>query len=158
VNADAMPLDQDRRAIARIVHAYAVAVDGDDPDRFASLFTQDGLLSTGTRLLHGRAEIASVIREIRALFFRTMHQVTTHASEPEGDGARGTTYCTAFHLSNRSGDTADCLEIAVRYHDRFARLAEGWRIAEQRLDVPFVRTYAVDLKMRPLLTVGAPNQ
>jgi ketosteroid isomerase-like protein len=153
-----MPADSDRLAIARIVHSYAVAVDGDDPDRLARLFAEDGVLSTATRILRGRAEIGSLIPEIRRLFFRTMHQVTTHASEPDGDGATGTTYCTAFHLLNRSGDTADCLEIAVRYQDRFVRAVDGWRLAERQLDVPFVRTFQVDLKMKPLLTVGAPNQ
>jgi hypothetical protein len=153
-----LPIDEDRREIARIVHLYAVALDGDDPDRLTRLFAEDGVLNTSTRILRGRAEIGSLIPEVRRLFFRTMHQVTTHSSEPDGDSAIGTTYCTAFHLLNRSGDIADCLEIPVRYQDRFIRTAEGWRLAVRQLDVPFVRTYAVDLKMTPLLTVGRPNQ
>lgn len=149
-----MPIDDDRRAIARLVHGYGVAIDGAEPDALARPFTADGVLSTATRLLRGAAEIGSVIPEIRRLFPRTMHQMSTHDSAVDGDIAQGTTCGTAFHLKDLDAVTAECLEIVVRYWDRYARAPDGWRIAERQLDVLFTRTYIVSRVMTPLLTVG----
>jgi hypothetical protein len=61
-----------------------------------------------------------------------MHFVGNHQVDVTGDLATGLVYCLAHHVYERDGQERDTLMV-IRYRDRYARTAEGWRIAHRTL-------------------------
>ena len=107
-----------------------------DWDRFASLFTLDGVW----RMPHidvelvGREEIRAEVERLRGLwqyFVQTVHPGTI---ELAGDSAVGRAYVAEF---GRFRDGTSNLNYAV-YHDRYARTPDGWRFAERAYEVRYV--------------------
>ena len=50
------------------------------------------------------------------------------------DGAVGETYCIAHHIYKVDEVERDTV-MFIRYHDKFVRTAEGWRIARRKLGI-----------------------
>ena len=121
----------DREAIADLVHAYCQHFDENDPDAVAALFTEDARIDYGPELepIVGRAAIAPRIAVgLTETFAATSHHVSNMRIVFDGpDEASAVTYLYAWH---RYRDGSPDGELWGRYHHRFRRTAEGWRIAE----------------------------
>jgi hypothetical protein len=126
-------------ALHRLAGRYAAAVDACDREAFLDVFTADGRLRTWQPDavepfvdLQGREQLAFVPKVMNELYRRTAHLMTNHLVEIDGDAARGTVLCTARHLHKNPGDR-DVLVVVIRYVDRYAREADGWRIADREI-------------------------
>ncbi|PYI54261.1 nuclear transport factor 2 family protein [Paenibacillus flagellatus] len=108
-----------------------------DPDRLASLFTEDGVW----RIPHvmefvGRERIRAGSKRLQSqwdFFVQTTHPGTIRL---EGDTAVGRAYISelARLLDGRSG-----LNYAV-YHDRYRRTEDGWKFAERVYEIKYLDT------------------
>jgi ketosteroid isomerase-like protein len=130
----------DERALRALAAGYARAVDRRDAGGFVAVFTPDGVLKVREpgaeeprSVLRGSAELARVTDSI-ASYDATFHFLGQATYAEEGDGASGEVYCTARHLT-RTRHGATEYTMLIRYQDRYARVAGGWRIAERDLIV-----------------------
>jgi ketosteroid isomerase-like protein len=121
----------DRHAITDLVHAYCLHFDQNEPERVAALFTDDATVDYGpeTATIVGGASIAGTIAAgLDTVFAATSHHVSNIRITFDGpDAATGVTYLYAWH---RYRDGSPDGELWGRYHHRFTRTEEGWRIAE----------------------------
>ena len=109
-----------------------------DYDRFASLFTQDGVW----RIPHinvefgSREKIRAGIERLQGLwdyFLQTAHPGTIQL---EGNTAVGRAYVSEF---GRMRDGSSHLNYSV-YHDRYQRTSDGWKFTERVYEVKYVDT------------------
>jgi uncharacterized protein (TIGR02246 family) len=121
----------DRQAITDLVHAYCLHFDQNEPDAVAALFTQDATVDYGpeTATIVGSEAIAGTIAVgLDQIFAATSHHVSNIQITFDGpDAATGVTYLYAWH---RYRDGSPDGELWGRYHHRFRRTEDGWRIAE----------------------------
>lgn len=124
----------DRREIADVLIDYCRHLDRMALDELAALFTEECRVVFGPdpRLAaEGRAALeASLARMWR--WRRTAHHLANVRIWLDGpDAARAESCVQAWH-EKPDGGTAT---VFGRYLDRLARTAEGWRIAERRMDM-----------------------
>jgi ketosteroid isomerase-like protein len=121
----------DRQAIADLIHAYCRHFDQNEPKEVAALFTAGATIDYGpeSATVVGSASIAaSIATGLEQTFAATSHHVSNMELRFNGpDSARGVTYLYAWH---RYRDGSPDGELWGRYHHRFERTADGWRIAE----------------------------
>ena len=121
----------DRQAIADLIHAYCYHFDQNEPTQVAALFTADATVDYGPEAatIVGTAAIASTIAVgLEQTFAATSHHVSNIQLTFDGpDQARGVTYLYAWHRYRNSAPDG---ELWARYHHRFVRTEDGWRIAE----------------------------
>jgi uncharacterized protein (TIGR02246 family) len=120
-----------------------------DLDRFASLFTDDGVWRIpGAAEFFSRTEIRAGIERLRGFwdyFVQTTHPGTIQL---DGDTATGRAYIAEF---GRLRDGSSHSNYAV-YHDRYRRTPDGWRFAERTYEIRY-------LDSTPLAgSVPAPSQ
>jgi SnoaL-like domain len=124
-------------ALNQLAFRYAHAIDTCDDVLLNQVFTSDGRM----RVYHpgedapfidlsGPEELASVPRTMKPAHLRTMHQMTNHIVELEGDSANGQVYCCARHLAL---DAKSVLNVLIRYEDRYRRIDGKWRIADRKI-------------------------
>jgi uncharacterized protein (TIGR02246 family) len=132
---DRLKLAADRSELRVLVEKYAFSADRRDREGFASVFTEDGVLATGTnRRFEGRQAIAAVLDHLDANYPQTMHFVGNHEVAVDADSASGLVYCLAHHVYERDGVKRDTLMV-IRYHDTYVRSRGSWQIKERRLDI-----------------------
>ncbi|WP_248925889.1 nuclear transport factor 2 family protein [Paenibacillus hamazuiensis] len=108
-----------------------------DPDRLASLFTEDGVWRIPQVVeFVGREQIRAGSKRLQSqwdYFVQTTHPGTIRL---DGDTAVGRAYISelARLLDGRGG-----LNYAV-YHDRYRRTEEGWKFAERVYEVRYLDT------------------
>jgi hypothetical protein len=154
----------DAAELRRLVVAYALAMDAGDPGGFHDLFVPEGaliVLAPGSEEPMGAFEgpgadgvglIAGLLAE---LYRATMHHITNHLVEVDGDTATGTTYCLAYHLCD--DDDGERIEtLGVTYSDTYERTPEGWRIHTRRATRVWSQIEALDT--RPLLVDRAAGK
>ena len=122
-----------------------------DQERFAQLWTPDGVLevfengpsrpSTATL----RRKHFPVAFERLAQFRRTLHHVSTHYADIDGDEAHGATHCAAHHIARPGGPAANDLVMHIRYRDRYRRENGTWHFAHRRVDVLFREMRTVEV-------------
>jgi 3-phenylpropionate/cinnamic acid dioxygenase small subunit len=124
-------------ALNQLAYRYAAAVDACNADAFLAVFTADARLRTWQPEaeepfvdLAGHDQLAFVPKVMRDLYRRTAHLMTNHLVEIDGD--RATVLCTARHLARDPADR-EVLVVVIRYVDRYAREADGWRIADREI-------------------------
>jgi ketosteroid isomerase-like protein len=121
----------DRQAITDLIHAYCAHFDRNEPDAVAALFTDDATVDYGpeSATIVGAASIAETIAVgLDHTFAATSHHVSNiQLAFEHPDRANGVTYVYAWH---RYRDGSPDGELWGRYHHRFERTADGWRIAE----------------------------
>jgi ketosteroid isomerase-like protein len=109
-----------------------------DYDRFAALFTQDGVW----RIPHvnvefvSRAEVRAGIERLGGLwdyFVQTPHPGTIQL---DGDTAVGRSYVAEFGHA-RDGNSHSNYGV---YHDRYQRTADGWRFTERVYELIYLDT------------------
>jgi hypothetical protein len=124
-------------ALNQLAYRYAHAIDTTDEVLLAEVFTPDGRM----RVYHpdedepfvtlvGSDELASVPRTMKPAHLRTMHQMTNHLVEVDGDSAKGQVYCCARHLAL---DGKSALNVIIRYEDEYRRMDGKWRIADRKI-------------------------
>lgn len=133
-----------------LADSYAQCMDAGDRERFADLWTTDGILevfengpsqpSTGKL----RPQHFDFAFDRLAAFQRTMHHVTTHHADINGDEAQGATYCCAHHIDCPGGTVAHDLVMHIRYQDRYRREDGKWRFAHRRVEVLLRETRTVE--------------
>jgi ketosteroid isomerase-like protein len=129
----------DQRALERLTEEYAHATDRREPDRAASLFTDDGLFTLfmdgadGEPTAHyrGRAAITEAVASV-SRYDATTHFLGQRSFEVDGDQARGETYCLACHVRKKLGLQVNVV-LAIRYLDQCVRRDGRWLLRERRL-------------------------
>jgi uncharacterized protein (TIGR02246 family) len=124
----------DRIELRALVDCYGFAADSRDRDRFAGVFTPDGVLSVGGMELTGRDVIPSILDYLDAHHPKTMHLMGNHDVSIEGDTATGIVYCRAHHLSV-GDDGATNTTMTIRYVDRYARTDGQWLIEHRTINI-----------------------
>jgi ketosteroid isomerase-like protein len=121
----------DREAVVDLIHAYCFHFDQNEPEAVAGLFTEDAVVDYGPELepIVGAAAIGPRIAVgLEQIFAATSHHVSNIRVEFHGpDRASSVTYLYAWH---RYRDGSPDGELWGRYHHRFERTRDGWRIAE----------------------------
>jgi ketosteroid isomerase-like protein len=124
----------------------------DDYDRFASLFTADGVwrVPAVNAKFAGREEIRAGIERLKAGLWDYLVQ-TTHPGSIQlgGDTASGRAYVLSF---GRFRDGGSHLNYSV-YHDRYQRTPDGWKFTERVGEVRYLDT--TPLAGSPLSAAGA---
>jgi uncharacterized protein (TIGR02246 family) len=120
----------DRRAIEELIYAYCRHFDQNEPDSVAALFTEDATVDYGPEFPNvvGASSIAAAVAVgLEQTFAATSHHVSNIEIAFDGpDRATGSTYLYAWH---RYRDASPDGELWGRYHHRFERTPDGWRIA-----------------------------
>jgi ketosteroid isomerase-like protein len=120
----------DRRMIEGLIFAYCRHFDQNEPEAVAALFTEDAVVDYGPELpnIVGSAAIAETIAVgLERTFAATSHHVSNVQIDFEGpDRAASVSYLYAWH---RYVDGRPDGELWGRYHHRFERTRDGWRIS-----------------------------
>jgi uncharacterized protein (TIGR02246 family) len=131
----------ERRAIeqdcARLSVDYAQAVDFNDPDGLAALFTPDGVWRLNQTVSTGQAAIRDYLRGFIARKTLTSRHVTTNVRVvvADRDHAAGTAYVQIFHIDPDHPPTDGFRpDVIGLFHDQYVRTPEGWRFARRELD------------------------
>jgi SnoaL-like domain len=124
---------------------YALGVDTLDAAILASVFTRDGAVrGFGENPIEfvGADGLSRMIGQVDAAFQKTMHNVFNQTFERAADGTvTGQTTCIASHVL--PGDDWVLMDMAIRYHNRYAQEESAWKFAERRLEVLWVETRPV---------------
>lgn len=134
----------DLRAIADRVEIEALRGEFTDAgmmgdyDRFAALFTPDGVwrIPDAGVAFASREEIRAGIERLQGLwdyFVQTVHPGTIRL---DGDTAVGRAYIAEF---GRMRDGSSHLNYSV-YHDRYQRTSDGWKFTERVYQVRYLDT------------------
>ncbi|WP_163880263.1 nuclear transport factor 2 family protein [Paenibacillus favisporus] len=128
----------DRFEIEALRGEFTDSVMMRDPDRLASLFTEDGVWripGAGVELT-GREQIRDGSKRLQSqwdFFVQTTHPGTIQI---DGDSAAGRAYISELA---RLQDGRSGLNYAV-YHDRYQRTEDGWKFAERVYEVRYLDT------------------
>ena len=134
-------------ALLDLAYAYARHADHIEADALGALFVDDGVLriirAGGAAVVErvGRAEIVTAIGGL-ARYDKTFHMVGNHSYVIEGEDATGEVYCIAHHVHGEPGSRRDHV-MMIRYHDRYLRTGDGWRIVERELHVDWTEERTV---------------
>ena len=142
----------DRHEIRKIVDDYALFADRIDNEALAGLFAPEGILRIfergnpePVRQRIGQSEIAEAIKGL-SRYDVTLHVVSNHYVDIDGDVATGESYCRASHIRAVEGGAPEAREnyvMNIRYLDDFIRTTEGWRIAKRELQVEFTEVFPI---------------
>jgi ketosteroid isomerase-like protein len=118
-----------------------------DYDRFASLFTQDGVWRIPDADVHfgSREEIRAGIERLQSLWEYFVQNTHPGTIQVEGDSAVGRAYVSEF---GRFRDGGSHLNYSV-YHDRYRRTSDGWKFAERVYEVRYSDTTPLAGTARP---------
>ena len=111
----------------------------DDYDRFATLFTPDGVwrVPAVNAEFAGREEIRAGIRRLKEELWDFLVQATHPGTiQLDGDTASGRAYVLSF---GRFRDGGSHLNYSV-YHDRYRRTPDGWKFSERVDEVRYLDT------------------
>ena len=131
----------DRAAILDLLTRYAHGVDRRDLALVAGCFTPDAAYE-GSLGRGGISVALDALRERMPRYRATMHFLTNHAIELQGDRATCETYALVYHRLEGEDEDEDFV-VGVRYLDDLVRLPDGWRISRRRTAMEFQRWDAV---------------
>lgn len=136
----------DKEAIRDLVLLYSRAIDRQDIDLLADLYTDDATDTHGDSFDGPAADYCRFIAGAFPYMPYSGHHVCNHLIAVDGDTAGGEVYALAYHLiPTPDGQEEDFM--AVRYIDDYRRCSDGrWRFARR------VVTY--DFKLRRPFTGG----
>jgi uncharacterized protein (TIGR02246 family) len=122
----------DRAQILELTARYNRCFDDGDPDGYAALFTEDGVMAVdGGPVTTGRAALAEMVRRTP---YGTMHATVDATVAVEGD--RASQVVTLLVLQRPAPDAPreerhSALTRTARYTDELVRTAAGWRFARR---------------------------
>ena len=128
----------DRFEIEALRGEFTDAVMMRDYDRFASLFTQDGVW----RMPHidvelaGREKLRAGIERLQPQWVYFVQNTHPGTIRLEGETATGRAYVSEFGQQHDGGSV---LNYAI-YHDRYRRTPDGWKFAERAYEVKYLDT------------------
>lgn len=131
---------EDRNAILDLEAAYAVSWDTNQPQRWAELFTEDGVfeMAAAGDLPHmrfeGREALAGFCRTINATW-SGLHYMHPPQLEIGADAAHATIFFEYKYLNRESPAHTRQGTAAGYYRVSYRRTAVGWRIS-QRMEKP----------------------
>lgn len=130
---------RDRQEITEVCYRYAISLDSGDWAALATCFTPDAVAHYRSGApSRGYPAIETRVRSALAPLAASQHLVSNVVVTLAGDTAESVCYLQAQHL--RPGtDGGDRYLVAGRYLDRFVRSADGWRIAERRLEISWTK-------------------
>ena len=123
----------DDAEIRNMVALYAQRLDGNDPEAFVQLFTEDGHFISSTNDQQGHAALRTFIertyanrgdKQSRRISGNVMVQI-------DGDTAVATCDNVVFE---KAGDTPWRVSIVSRYVDRLVRRGDKWLFQEKRVE------------------------
>lgn len=120
----------DRQAILDCIANNARGCDRQDVELLAGSYSDMGIDEHGTKFINAGPDYpawANATHSASAL--QTMHNITTHSCEIDGDEAHAESYSVGLFF-NADGKTARVL--AGRYVDRLVKEQGQWRIALRR--------------------------
>lgn len=116
---------------------YADACDDAyNPDRIASLFTEDGVWDGGERYgtYEGRESIRTFFANVSDLVPWAMHYIVSPRIEVNEDATEADGRWYLWQTCNHYvGDELMPMMIAGRYRDRYRRESDGWKMSELHL-------------------------
>lgn len=138
-------------ALRDIIDRYADAVDRRDPVALRSVFSAQGVLRVQAddgpvENEWSGADVAEVLGTLSG-FTSTFHHVGGCVFDLEGMMATGRVHCLAHHYE-RTGNGPVDLVMMIRYHDRYVREADSWRIEERRVAVEWTELHPAHPKRR----------
>jgi hypothetical protein len=138
---------KDRLAILDCIATLSRGTDRHDNDLMTNAFHSDGWDEHGNTVTSG-PDFAARMNETHAAGSKmTMHNITTHTCEIDGDVAHAESYVMGAIL-NRDGVTARLL--CGRYIDRLERRDGVWRISVRRSTVDVAMTADASILQTPL--------
>src|SRR5271167_3348042 len=118
----------DRGEILDVILRYATAIDRREWSSFSSVFTDDAELDYGeVGQWVGAGAIMDFMRRAHAGARHTMHRLTNHVINVDGDNAVVRSYVDALILVE-DGSGANAIGF---YDDRLRRTTDGWRITSR---------------------------
>lgn len=128
----------DRVEIEALRGEFTDAVLTRDYDRFATLFTQDGVwrIPEAGIELAGREQIRAGIERLQGAWAYFLQATHPGAIRLEGDTASGRAYIQEL---GRLRDGRSAVNWSL-YHDRYQRTSDGWRFAERVYEVRYLDT------------------
>ena len=121
----------DREKIKELTYAYGLAIEDQDAERMASLFTPDGSVdfsSLGRGVITGHDAIKAFYTSTWPLAVKPFF--TNHVIEMAGDRATG--ICS---LENRATRDGESWIGAGRLHDTFAKIDGAWKFTSRRVEM-----------------------
>ena len=134
------------RACEQLITRYTHIADFGPGETMPELFTDDAVWESGEGRYEGREELLGFFGAPRG------HAKSRHVSSnvavtvTSDDEAEALSYFALYRYSEekpRVPDLDDQPVILGEYRDQFRRTADGWRIANRRADVGFVRRSAL---------------
>jgi hypothetical protein len=135
------------REFYRLACDYAYAMDRNDPERLASVLSEDCVIEAPGITIHGLTKNQNSPRILREMFLMTQHVIHNQTLTVNGDTAEGETYCTANHVFKPADDSKKTTALiwAMRYLDQMSKTSAGWRFTKRSLIVDWSETRAVTL-------------
>ena len=130
----------DKDAIRDLVLSYSRAIDRQDVELLADLYTDDATDSHGDSFDGSAADYCKFIAGSLPYMPYSGHHVCNHLISVDGDAADGEVYALAFHLiPDLKGDGEPQEDfMAVRYIDNYRRCADGkWRFSRRVVTYDF---------------------
>jgi len=132
-----MAYRDDIAALNQLAYRYAAAVDACDMELFKSVLTEDARLRAYNpgqdepfNDISGHDALVKVNEIMLGMFDGTMHMMTNHLVNVDGDTASGQLLCTARHIPKGENHV---LSIQIRYEDDYVRQGAEWKICDRQL-------------------------
>lgn len=123
--------------LKQLAYRYAAAIDACDADGLCAVFMPGGRLhsyhpdaETPFADLAGHDQLRQIPEKMRDMFAQTMHVMTNHLVDVQGDTATGQLLCTARHLIK---DRENTMNVMIRYIDSYERHDGAWKIADRQI-------------------------
>jgi uncharacterized protein (TIGR02246 family) len=121
----------DREKIRELTYEYGLAIETQDAERMAGLFTEDGSVdfsSSGRGITKGREALKEFYRATWPLKVKPFF--TNQVIRIQGDRAMGT--CS---LENRATRGDQSLIGAGRLHDQYQKVKDEWKFKSRRVEM-----------------------
>ncbi len=122
--------ERDERAIARVLHLYALAMDARRWDLFDDIFAQDVVANYPGVQWTDLASFRKDFADSHAGYDATQHAVMTPLIEVAGDAACSFVY-VSFRLIKFGTEGGDFAEGQAWNDDHWVRTPMGWRIRQR---------------------------
>jgi ketosteroid isomerase-like protein len=144
---------EDRFAIQDVIIRYATAVDSKDDEMLAACFTDDATASfAGVPAGPGGAAIVEFLASLRGVVvIGSTHRFGNIVVTLDGDEADVQSSAVVYGVR---GEPLQLRLRGIRYHDRFVRTAQGWRIA-RRVHSPSWEGAVESVPLTPIPNPGA---
>jgi 3-phenylpropionate/cinnamic acid dioxygenase small subunit len=120
---------EDRQDISDVINRFATGIDRRDWPLFRTAFSDDCHVTMGDYgSFDGVDAIARFEEASHAQAGHTLHRLSNHAIDVEGNHATARTYVDAWIMAV---DNASGINAIGYYDDELIRIGDGWRIARR---------------------------